>query len=61
MMNNEFFNFEPNLDCPSNEPSIRELIFKYYSNFYCKELANDYTKQYIRAILQQSTKSQNKF
>lgn len=36
---------------PNPEPSLRELIFKYYANCYCDVEAEQMTQEYISSII----------
>lgn len=47
----EFFK-EPKFDeCSTPEPSLQELLFRYYSAHFDKETASTYTDRYIEEML----------
>lgn len=50
------FDFEPDLGASTPEPSIREIIYRYYRPYFDENTSKKYTDQYLKKIQEYSTK-----
>jgi hypothetical protein len=52
----DFFSFEPNVGCETNEPSLREILVKYYRAHFSDERAEQLVQRYMAAMAMESVR-----